>query len=193
MQTSVQRAQEVCAGLRSGKSYINESLVCGVTQSWNPSDDPDQEKVVTDYVVPVAGDFTTSTGKSLDPQWTRLKSSDADTEGLQLEMVGGVYNKRKQKAVVQFQCDKKRTGNEGNDESKRRRRSDKDKNDKEKDDDENSLTFVSYAAVEGKEDMDVLRLNWRTKYACEDFEEDDGDNQSKKTSGWGFFTWFILM
>jgi len=54
---------------------------------------------------------------------------------------------------------------------------------------ENSLTFVSYGPVEGRENMEVLRLDWRTKYACEDFE-DDADG---KKGGWGFFTWFILM
>ena len=60
----------------------------------------------------------------------------------------------------------------------------------DKQDDGKSLTFVSYGSIDDK--TDVLRLNWRTKYACEDFEDDD-DESSSKGSHWGFFTWFIIM
>ena len=66
----------------------------------------------------------------------------------------------------------------------------KDDPEDDKQDDGKSLTFVSYGAIDEK--TDVLRLNWRTKYACEDFEDDD-DDSSNKSSHWGFFTWFIIM
>jgi len=106
----------------------------------------------------------------------------------------------KQKAVIQLQCDKDRTGNE-----QRRRKTKRDDEDDKKGDDNNdddkkgddkeeepstsSLEFVSYGQVEGKEKLEVLRLNWRTKYACEDY----ADSDEAKKSGWGFFTWFVLI
>lgn len=166
-------------------------IVCGVVSSWNPADDPDKKHVEIENVIPVAGNFETSTGQGLNPVVTRLKSQDANADGLQIELSGGTYNKLKQKAVIQLQCDLDRTGNE-----QRRKRDeasdddDKDKNGQDESPSPSSLEFVSYGQVEGKERMQVLRLNWRTKYACEDFTEDDG---SGKKAGWGFFTWFILM
>lgn len=174
-------------------------------RSWNPGDDPDKEHVQIQNVIPVAGNFMGA--KPMDAKFTRLKSTDSELEGLQLTLDGGLYNKMKQRAVIQFICDKTRTGNEGNEaailslpEGRGRvslaRRADEDKNDDEKDDDARSLQFVSYGRVEGKEDVDLLRLNWRTKYACEDFEDDDDgddDDDDDKKAGWGFFTWFILM
>lgn len=165
--------------------------VCGVVSSWNPADDPDKKHVEIENVIPVAGNFETSTGQGLNPVVTRLKSQDANADGLQIELSGGTYNKLKQKAVIQLQCDLDRTGNE----QRRKRDEASDDDDKDKDDQDespspSSLEFVSYGEVEGKERMQVLRLNWRTKYACEDFTEDDG---SGKKAGWGFFTWFILM
>ena len=163
----------------------NACAVCGIEHSWNPTDDPEQEHVQLDRVIPIAGNFETSSGGRLDPTWTRLKATDANTDGLQLEIYGGKYNGKKQKAVIEFQCDKTRTGNEGNTYDTEA------KGDDEKEVETPSLTFVSYATVEGKEAMDVLRLDWKTKYACEDFEEDVDDGN--KSASWGFFTWFILM
>lgn len=161
-------------------------LVCGIVKSWNPVDDPDQEHVQLENVIPVAGNFAQSTGKSLDPKVTRLKASDAATEGLRLELNGGSYNKMKQKAVIEFQCDPDRTGNEGNEAAE-------DKKKREEDgtvDDSSSLSYVSYDVVDGKEQVKVLRLNWRTKYACEDFVDDE---PQEKEASWGFFTWLILL
>lgn len=152
-------------------------------KSWNPVDDPEQKHVEVENVIPVAGNFDSSTGKSLDPKVTRLKEQDVNADGLQIEFNGGYYNKRKQRAVIQLQCDKERTGNE---ERRKRKRDDKEE---EEEPSTSSLTFVSYGPVEGKEQMDVVRFNWRTKYACEDYADSD---EAKKT-GWGLFTWFILM
>lgn len=148
-----------------------------------------------------------SHGGSLDPKATRLKTSDVDAEGIDIEMHGGRHNERKQKAVVSLVCDKKMTGNEGFDEDNKVRsivrRDDDDDNDDDDDggdndapryvqDPENALQFVSYGEVyEGKDHIDVLKLTWRTQYACEDFE--GGKDEESKKPGWGFFTWFILM
>jgi len=183
---------DICQPLKKIKGLPNEdqcpvgTYVCGTVRSWNRVDDPNHEHVEIENVIPIAGNFETSNGKSLDPKFTRLKSTDADKDGLQLELYGGVYGRKKQKAVIEFQCDKDRTGNEGNEAAKSEALRPRDD---EKEENPNSLTFVSYGSVEGKESMDVLRLNWRTKYAC----EDAADEPAEKKSGWGFFTWFVLI
>lgn len=132
-------------------------------------------------VIPIAGNFDASTGQNLNPKYTRLKSQDSNTEGVQIELHGGNYAKKRQQAVIQLECDRDRTGNE--------RVKKRDEGDEGEEPPTASLTYVSYGDVEGKERLQVLRLNWKTKYACEDFTEDDGE----KKGGWGFFTWFILM
>lgn len=147
------------------------------------------ENVTTEVrAIPIAGDFTISTGGALDPKWTRLKTStrpaDRDKEGVMLEMGGGRYTDdgktQKQKAVVEFLCD-------GRSEERRRggvaRRDDDDGEEKEGDgdDDEDShereetddgeggtLKFISYKDVG---DDKILSLEWHTKYACEGASE----------------------
>lgn len=158
-------------------------------------------------MIGVAGEYTLSHGGALDAKATRRKTNDVDEDGIDLELHGGRYNDKKQKAVISLICDRQKTGNEGFDEEAMsmsivRRDDDDDKDDGDNDDNnkgdrfkqdpDKALQFVSYGEIEdGKGHMDVLRLNWRTKYACEDFEG-DGDDEPKK-AGWGFFTWFILM
>lgn len=127
-------------------------------------------------------------------------------------MNGGKYpfrqkNGRSQKAFIEFLCDPDRTGNEGykngdkadknnfNEDiisSKLEAKAEDGDDDNEPEVDPNegkSLKFVSY----GEEDngnIDVLRLEWYTQYACEGV----ADNQpSSKSKHWGFFTWFIIM
>ena len=171
--------REVRSSASCKRSEAHYSAVCGVVTSWNPADDPEKKHVEVENVIPVAGNFDSSTGKGLDPKVSRLKAQDTNSDGLQIEFNGGNYNKIKQRAVIQLQCDHEKTGNE----RKRTRDDDEGKSP------ETSLTFVSYGQVEGKENLEVLRLNWKTKYACEDYA---GSDEAKK-SGWGFFTWFVLM
>jgi len=178
-------------------------IVCGVIQTWNPIDDPDVEHPIIDNVISVAGEYTLGHGAALDPKITRLKTSDKNLEGIDIELHGGRYKDRKQKAVVSFLCEKDWTGNEGYEAEKKRprRAGDDDEDDDEphsgdrfQQDPKNALQFVSYVEEsEGKERMDVLRLDWRTKYACEKYEEGDDDAPVKTEGSWGFFTWFILM
>lgn len=185
-------------------------LVCGITKTWDPESDPNAENPVITDVIGVAGEIM-SHGGHLDPKLTRLKTSDKDIEGVDMELHGGIFNDEKQKAVISFICDREWTGNEGYEEDKRRalgRRDDdddnngdsdsdgdgdgqKDPSDRYKQDSKSALQFVSYQGEdEGKNRMHVLRLTWKTKYACESLDRgDDG----AKTAGWGFFTWFILM
>ncbi|KAI5458143.1 autophagy-related protein 27 [Mariannaea sp. PMI_226] len=53
-----------------------------------------------------------------------------------------------------------------------------------------ALIWESYGL---EKDIDVLRMTWYTKYACEKRDDggDEGDDPS--SSHWGFFTWFILI
>jgi len=173
-------------GIRDQDQCPHGTRVCGVVRSWNPIDDPDQKHVVVENVIPVAGNFDSSTGQSLDPRVTRLKAQDSGSDGLEIELNGGNYNKVKQRAVIQLQCDKDRTGN---DEEKRKRDDDKDEDEDEDEPPASSLSFVSYGQADGKAKVEVLRLNWKTKYACEDY----ADSDEAKKAGWGFFTWFILI
>lgn len=140
---------------------------------------------------PIAGDYSHSFGGALDPKWTRLKSSasnaDKEKEGVRLEMHGGKdSDDLKQKAIVEFLCD-----NNEKDERRRYLPTAKDEEDDETGEDGDTkgeevddehggkLKLVSWD-VEGG--MKVLRLDWTTKYGCEDVKH-DGTGSSK--GHWG--------
>lgn len=58
-----------------------------------------------------------------------------------------------------------------------------------------SLRFDDYS-VDLSDKLATLRLTWKTKYACEDAAENPDPNDgssSRGSSGWGFFTWFIIV
>ncbi|OJD13758.1 hypothetical protein AJ78_05808 [Emergomyces pasteurianus Ep9510] len=169
------------------------TMVCGVQRS------SDENKILG--AIPIAGNFVQNSGRSLDPKITRLKSSDSQLEGLRIELHGGKYpfngKDFKQQAVIEMTCDRERTGLEGDWTGKRVKRvaedgsggdkpDDKPDNKKGEQDDKKSLRFKSYGQVDN---VFVLRLDWSTKYACEDFE-DDGNG---KGNHWGFFTWLIVV
>lgn len=94
-----------------------------------------------------------------------------------MEMHGGTYppgeDGKKQKAIVEYICDKDKTGLEGQE------------RDGKVAEGETSLKYLAY---EG----DVLKLEWRTKQACEQQTGGDGGD-TDGGSHWGFFTWFIIM
>ena len=181
--------------------------VCGIESVSNPVDDT---KISVEGVIPIAGNYETSNGKSLEPKFSRLKSEDTQAEGLRMEIHGGQYDRKNQMAIIEFQCDLDRTGNEGFETVNGNMVSNhtagsldkrgaaamglgglaKDDPEDDEQDDGKSLSFVSYGATDDK--TDLLRLNWRTKYACEDFEDDE-DDSSGKSSHWGFFTWLVIM
>lgn len=198
---------DICQNLKKPKSSEgvpkedqcpNYTRVCGVTRTYNPFDDPDGKSSVVTDVIPVAGNYHLSgKGGYLEPKFTRLKSQDSDREGVVVEVGGGRYEDLRQKAVIEFVCDKEVSGLE------RRTRVEAEDDDGEgegerwKQDPDNALQFVSYGPVEAKEGLvDVLRLEWRTRYACESSDagdDEDEDKEKKSSGGWGFFTWFILM
>jgi hypothetical protein len=155
--------------------------------------------------VPIAGDYHLRTGKPLESEVFRLKDSgsntDSEKEGVRVELSGGRQplddkNGKKQKAIIEFLCDPSRDGKdtevddrpveEGDgkeDEEKLKRRDDEKK--------EQSLRFLSYKDENVKgEEWGVLRLEWSSKYACE-----NSVNEPKENTGehWGFFTWLIIM
>jgi hypothetical protein len=154
---------------------------------------------------PLAGDLKDFSGKNLDAKWESLSDSNSHAvsgkEGLRLSMYGGIHKvndeKRPQKVIVEFLCDKSRVGDENlwipEDKYGKKKRAEGDDTDTPKEDEpedpakEPSLKFLWYNTTG---DMDILRLEWRTKYAC----LDAGDKEEPKPNGrWGFFTWFIIM
>lgn len=178
----------------------------------------DKEDFV-DKVVAIAGNLQDHGGTGFDVEAKRLKDSDSNSdsqkEGVLLVLKGGknpldgpVKERRPQKAVLEFICDHDKTGLEGEwrsedrydgDDKKLRRRDDEKEEEGEsalehqlKHDD----TALLWEGYKPEGDEDVLRLTWKTKYACEEKRDDDKpDNDDDETSkgSWGFFTWFVIM
>jgi hypothetical protein len=145
-------------------------------------------------IIPIAGNYLGS-GRRIEPTYTRLKKHDSKVEGLRMELHGGQYPDKKgwkQQAVIEFLCDHGRTGLEGEPTEKRRHKKDEEppKGDQgQEEDNTRSLQFTSYGLVD---DMYVLRLDWRTKYACEHPGEEEEEEEGK-SNHWGFFTWLIVL
>ncbi|KUI55263.1 Autophagy-related protein 27 [Cytospora mali] len=56
---------------------------------------------------------------------------------------------------------------------------------------DSALIFDSYGPMTEDANVDVLRLTWYTKYACEGLpDEEYPDNNSRH---WGFFTWMVII
>ena len=161
----------------SGILIISNILVCGVEVVYH-KEKPDNSDV--ERIIPVAGDFGGE--NTLNPSYTRLKTSGAEAdqnkEGLRVELHGGTYphgdEEEKQQAIVVFICDSDKTGLEG-----------QIRDDVTGEEDEKSLKYIHY-------ENGVLELEWRTKYACEQLQ-DDGGSDTSGGSHWGFFTWFIIV
>jgi hypothetical protein len=178
--------------------------ICAIETDYNPST-PDP---FIREVIPIAGEYPMGHGGHLEPKLTRLKDSssneDAKKEGLRMELHGGVYGtgkqEQKQKAVIEFLCDPDLEGTEGFDKDPKaaeatfaRRVAEDEGGDTPSGeplpdlDEGKSLQFLSYKT---ENDVGVLRLEWKTKYACE--------GQAEKTppinkGSWGFFTWFLII
>ncbi len=218
------RSTRVCVIDRESQDKKHE----GDDKGKHDKDDGNIESVIA-----IAGQFEHD-GRYLDPKLTRLKTSssnaDSQKEGLRVELHGGQYpfkkGGRKQRAIIEFLCDRDRTGLEGlvDDKGKAKEETtsvspisldksrtfeedddgkdeddggddpppDNDDNDGDEDDNnKKSLRYISYPGPSDDTEEDTLRLEWRTKYACEGIMNEDG---GKTSSGhWGFFTWFIIM
>lgn len=148
-------------------------------------------------------------GGAKDVEITRLKTDDSEVEGLRVKLTGGHYSNGEKKkkdagAVIEFICDPALSGLEGLGEEEpkrliRARAEDEDGDGEGNDDGEDdgpinngtvpgrSLQFKSFGKAD--DDTYVLNLNWRTRYACDNYLEERGSSSSH----WGFFTWLIVM
>ena len=178
-------------------------IVCGIRRLVNTF----ENSTIFQEAIPIAGQYTLHDGTQLDPKITRLKTSssasDREKEGFRLELHGPKYpdtDPKKQKAVIEFLCADKA------EETKIRRKerdlvASKRGNDDENDGEEDhsatgeiaedghggTVKYIDFAMVG---DSQVLSLEWRTKYACENAK---GEDKGSSSGHWGFFTWFIIM
>lgn len=139
----------------------------------------------------------------MNPKWTRLKSSespsDREKEGIRITLNGGKHEKQKQQASVELLCQKDGNGDEArrraedegddNDDGDGKNKPHDDSGEKQSDGHGGSLKLLSWKVEE--DDVKVLRLEWMTKYACEDADASNGGSSS--SGSWGFFTWLIIM
>lgn len=149
---------------------------------------------------------------------TSDSGADAKKEGVRIVLHGGSSSysgqKRAQQAIVEMVCDKDKTGKEGEWDPK----DDKYEPGPEETEEEGSssvtkwkradgdegkdpesehqllkpdaaLIFDSYGPLSEDKKVDVLRLTWYTKYACEGLPEDEYPSNQH----WGFFTWLVIL
>ncbi|KAF3928474.1 hypothetical protein ABW20_dc0106363 [Dactylellina cionopaga] len=137
--------------------------VCMVSWIWHKGK-PDDEG--PSQIIPIAIADVSDDAK---PEYSILRDDDNKVLGLNVTLHGGEYGEKKlkQKAVVQFLCDKM-TGTE-----------EPDKDGKG----DNALKFLSY-------DEETLTLEWKTKSAC---EGGSAEPLPESKGSWGFFTWFIVI
>ncbi|KFY70641.1 hypothetical protein V499_09024 [Pseudogymnoascus sp. VKM F-103] len=173
--------------------------VCAIERLINPI----EKSTTISRVIPIAGDLQNFPGGTLlDASYTRLRTApspaDQAREGIRVELHGGSYNGRKQRAVVEFLCDPEVEGTEEEEESVLDVYRREEKGEKEEGGKGNSTTratkslvFKKYGPEGAKGEVDVLTLEWRTKYACENVS--GGGGGGKEKGNWGFFTWFIII
>ncbi|KAJ4376695.1 type II membrane protein [Didymella sp. IMI 355093] len=208
---------DLCKALKS--ECHNGARVCGMRENVDLS----QEGNSTTTPIDIAGTYTSYNGRNIDAKYELLRNSksnsDAGREGLRTILHGGrlPFDDKKngldQRAIIEFVCDKERTGLEGDetDGGKSGNDKDDDKKDDKKDEDkkeekrmdkreegskdqcedsEASLRFCGYKVENLEKDKKArtLRLEWRTKYACEDTPA-----EKPASSHWGFFGWFFII
>lgn len=150
---------------------------------------------------------------------TSDSTADAKKIGVRLLLQGGAYpledkpsERREQRAIIELLCsDKAGLEDEWTPEDKYEvgdssapwlgRRED------EKEDDPETphsgehqllkskdapLIFESYGPLSDDKNIDVLRLTWHTKYACEEQAQDD-EEPNEESKHWGFFTWLVIL
>ena len=176
--------------LHSTKTDLHvSSAVCAIQRLVNTV-----ENVTTIIdTIPIAGEFSHTFGGALDAKWTRMKSSpsnaDKEKEGIRLEMNGGKYGDgQKQKAIVEFLCDTSAREDRRRDllvaeDEEDNGNGENGANKGEEVDDEHGgrLKLVSWDVEESTK---VLRLDWTTKYGCEDVKD---DKTGASSGHWGEF------
>ncbi|KAK4215013.1 autophagy-related protein 27 [Rhypophila decipiens] len=209
---------DICAPLKRsekvprGHECPNGARVCAIKHGWE-TDEKKDDKILS--VIPIAGNLIDHGGEEFTYDLKRLSTSDSkddsEKEGLRLTLHGGVYQKREQRAVIEFLCDHNRTGLEGEWESrdkyekgkaeKREEKKDDDKKDEDKDGDdgfperqlkkENAALIWDGYKRSPDDKVDTLFLTWHTKYACE--KDVDGGNGPSESTHWGVFTWMFML
>ncbi|KUJ21570.1 uncharacterized protein LY89DRAFT_377990 [Mollisia scopiformis] len=185
-------------------TFTKTQLVCAVER--DVTKDGKADSLMDSW--PLAGDLRDYGGKDLNAKWESLSESnshaDSEKEGLRLSMNGGLHKvnneQRAQKVIVEFICDHDLFGDENlwdpedHYESVPDKRAEGDDTDGPKNGETQdptgapSLQFLKYDR--SGTDMDILRLSWRTRFAC----LDAGDEKTRDPNGhWGFFTWFIII
>lgn len=209
---------DLCKPLKS--DCHNGARVCGMRENIDLSQDGNS----TITPIDIAGTYTSYNGRVIDAKYELLRNSksnsDSGREGLRTILHGGrlPFDDKKngldQRAIIEFVCDKERTGLEGDegDGGKSGNDKDGDKKDEKKDDDKKeedkkanrrdegskdqcedsnaSLRFCGYKVeeLEKGNKARTLRLEWRTKRACADMP-----SEKPTSSHWGFFGWFFIM
>lgn len=171
--------------------------------------------------IDIAGTYKTQTGRDIDAKFELLRNSksnsDAGKEGVRAELHGGrlPFDSKTgvdQQAIIEFVCDKERSGLEGDEKDNTEHEEDPKDGDAEKEenpdqkpeslqkrddekkgkceDSDRSLRFCGYELEDSGKGKSVktLRLEWRTKYACENAPRSDDSSSSL-----GFFGWFFIM
>jgi len=212
---------DICQKLQwhKGGSQATEchhgARVCAIREDVNLA--IDRNSTITP--IDIAGTYKSYNGREIDAKFELLRksesNSDASREGVRAVLNGGRFpfdDKKSgidQRAIIEFVCDKKRTGLEGDEKDNGDKEDDKDGDDEDKDGDKKeeklrrreegskgkcedsdaSLRFCGYQQEDGAKDKKIqtLRLEWRTEYACEDAPPADGG------SHWGFFGWFFII
>ena len=113
-----------------------------------------------------------------------------------VRLAGGQYideNKAKKDAaaVIEFQCDPTRSGLEGLDTSEESGQEAEEKRLRAREEISArtpSLQFKSFGPSDNN--SYVLKLDWLTRYACDDYLS---GKKGDSSGAWGFFTWFIVM
>lgn len=207
---------DICQSLKKDKNLPQDeqcmtgTRVCAIERLFDSTNSEGE----IEKVIPIAGDFYASHGRTLDAEVTRLKNSasnsDADKEGLLVQLHGGKYPEtrqgRLQKAILELQCDRDWTGNEGFEEDTKkldgsgfvtiRNTTPEDEPDDSGPelpdlDQGKALQFQSFKPE--TDGVGVLRLTWKTKYACEGAFDEPKEDRDKNTQGWGLFTWFLII
>lgn len=146
-------------------------------------------------IIPVAATFG---DKGLNAKTSLLPSAEAtEVEGVKVELHGPTYKETEQMAIIELTCDRSVEVSSSPLSTRLPIRG--------------VLLLLRYAMF-GATDYEelhyrsfnegILRLDWRTKYACpttvdkpsnDKDKEKEPDNTKPTTKHWGFLTWLIIM
>jgi hypothetical protein len=202
--------------------------VCGIRENIDLSKDDNS----TITPIDIAGTYSTQNGRKIDAKFENLGHSksnkDAGLEGVRATLNGGRFpfdSKREgvnQRAIIEFVCDKERTGLEG-DEMDKSPHEDGDKDDKDGKDNNEGDNKDNNKEGDDKKEEKLRRREDKGKGKCEDNDnslrfcgyELETEEKDKKVqtlrlewrtkyacadapspdggSHWGFFGWFFIM